>query len=73
MCDASGNGGNDFDSAEKWLELLEKYNISFMCWNLANKNESSSVIRSNTQALYGWSEDELSEAGKWIRNYWITH
>lgn len=73
MCDASGNGGNDFDSAEKWLELLERYNISFICWNLANKNESSSVIRSDTQALYGWSEDELSEAGKWIRNYWITH
>jgi endoglucanase len=72
-CDASGNGGNDFDSTEKWLELLERYNISFMCWNLANKNESSSVIRSDTQALYGWSEDELSEAGKWIRNYWRTH
>ena len=68
MCDASGNGGNDFDSAQKWIDLLDQYDISFICWNLANKNESSSVIRSDVSALSGWSEDQLSESGKWIRN-----
>ena len=68
MCDASGNGGNDFDSAGKWMELINKYEISFMCWNLANKNESSSVIRSDVTKVSGWSEDELSDSGKWIRN-----
>ena len=40
MCDASGNGANDFDSTTKWLDLLNKYQISFCCWNLANKDES---------------------------------
>ena len=45
MCDASGNGANDFESTTKWLDLLNKYQISFMCWNLANKDESSSVFR----------------------------
>lgn len=69
MCDASGNGANDFDSTSKWFELIEKYNISFCCWNLANKNESSSVFSSSSQATANWTENDLSESGKWIRNY----
>ena len=51
MCDASGNGVNDFESAAKWLDLLNKYQISFMCWNLANKDESSSVYRANSTKI----------------------
>lgn len=31
MCDASGNGANDFVSTTKWLDLLNKYQISFCC------------------------------------------
>lgn len=69
MCDASGNGANDFDSTQNWFNVIEKYNVSFCCWNLANKDESSSVIKSSCNKVSDWSEDELSESGKWIRNY----
>ncbi|MBP3205231.1 MAG: glycoside hydrolase family 5 protein [Lachnospiraceae bacterium] len=69
MCDASGNGANDFNSAQSWFNVIERYNLSFCCWNLANKNESSSVISPSCSKTSGWSEDELSEAGKWIRDY----
>lgn len=71
MCDASGNGANDFEQTEKWLELIEKYNISFFCWNLANKDESSSVFLPSSAATSKWTEDDLNESGKWIRNYFI--
>ncbi len=71
MCDASGNGANDFEQTEKWLELIEKYNISFFCWNLANKDESSSVFLPSSTATSEWTEDDLNESGKWIRNYFI--
>jgi len=67
MCDASGNGGNDFVEASRWMELIDKYEISYCCWNLANKNETSSVIRSDCGKTFGWAEEELSESGKWIR------
>lgn len=70
ICDASGNGSNDPESASQWMELLEQYDISCVYWNLANKNESSSAIRSDCAATAGWQEDELSEAGKWIREYY---
>lgn len=68
ICDASGNGWVDINQANAWYDMLERYNVSYMCWNLANKNESSSIIRSGCSKLYGWEESELSDQGRWIRD-----
>ena len=69
MCDASGNGANDFDSTTKWLDLLNKYQISFCCWNLANKDESSSVFKAASTTLSYWTDEDFNESGRWIRDY----
>lgn len=69
MCDASGNGANDFNSTTKWLDLLNKYQISFCCWNLANKDESSSVFKAASTALSDWTDEDFNESGRWIREY----
>ncbi len=68
-CDASGNGANDFESTAKWLELIDQYNISFCCWNLANKDESSSILKSTTTNISNWTEEELTESGVWMREF----
>lgn len=68
-CDASGNGANDFGQTSAWMELIEEYNLSFFSWNLSNKAESSSLISSSCSKTADWTEDELSESGKWLRNY----
>ena len=68
-CDASGSGANNFDQTSKWLELAEKYNISFFSWSLCNKAETSALISPSCSKTADWTEDELSEAGKWLRNY----
>ncbi len=69
MCDASGNGAVNESEANKWKELIDEYNLSYMCWNLANKGESSSVIRSGCSKLSGWTDDELSTQGRIIRSW----
>lgn len=69
MCDASGNGANDFDSTTKWLDLLNKYQISFCCWNLANKDESCSVFKAASTTLSDWTDEDFNESGRWIRDY----
>lgn len=69
MCDASGNGANDFESAKSWFEVIEKHNISFCCWNLANKDESSSVFKASCTKTSDWTEEDMNESGKWIRDY----
>jgi endoglucanase len=65
ICDASGNGNVDIDEANKWIDFLNENNISWMCWNLSNKNESSALLK-NTDKTTNWTEDELSEEGIWL-------
>ncbi len=69
MCDASGNGANDFNSAQSWMDVIERHNISFFCWNLANKDESSSVFKASCTKTSDWTEEDMNESGKWIREY----
>ena len=68
ICDASGNGGIDYNSAAAWKALFEKYNLSYACWNLSNKAETSSLIRSGNNKLSGWTTEELSDTGRWMRS-----
>lgn len=68
ICDASGNGAIDYNSAEQWKALIKEYNLSYAGWNLGNKNESSALIKAGVDKLYGWSDSEISDTGKWLRN-----
>lgn len=72
MCDASGNGGNDFVQAEKWMALLDEYQISFFCWSLANKDETCCVLNPGCEKTSDWAESDLSESGRWIRERFIA-
>lgn len=65
ICDASGNGNLDIQEANAWIDFLNENNISWICWNLSNKNESSALLK-NTDKTSNWTEDELSDEGKWL-------
>ena len=67
ICDASGDGGIDEKEAQKWIDLLRENKISYVSWNLSNKNESSALISPNCSKISGWTDDELSASGKWIK------
>lgn len=66
ICDASGNGGIDYNQSEEWMKFLNENNISWVMWNLSNKQETSAIISSNCNKTTGWTNDELSESGKWF-------
>ncbi len=68
ICDASGNGNIDENSANAWVDLMNQYNVSYVMWNLSNKDESSSIIKSSITKTSGFSESDLSASGKWIYN-----
>ncbi len=65
ICDASGNGNLDIEEANTWIEFLNQNNISWMCWNLSNKDESSAILK-NTDKTTDWEDGDLSESGKWL-------
>ncbi len=68
IVEASGNGSIDLKSAEAWMDLISQYQLSYNAWSLCNKNESSALIDPSCSKLNGWSEEELSETGRWFRN-----
>ena len=72
MCDASGNGAVNESESNKWKALIDKYNISYMCWNLANKGETSSIIQSGCSKLYGWNDGDLGQQGRLIREWFLS-
>lgn len=68
ICDASGNGNIDEKEADKWISTLRENGIGYVCWNLSNKNESSAILKSTTNSISNWTNDELSQEGLWLKN-----
>lgn len=67
ICEASGDGSLDYGEAEEWMKLIRKYNLSYIGWNLSNKNEASSLLTSDNAKISGFQEGDLSESGKWLK------
>lgn len=68
LCDASGNGGIDYDSSDEWFELINENNLSYSSWSRCNKNETSALIKSDSTATGSFSDGDLSDTGKYVRD-----
>lgn len=66
ICDASGNGALDIDEANRWVDTLNRYKVSYVAWNLSNKNESSAILNPGCQKTSGFTRDDLSGSGQWL-------
>lgn len=67
ICDASGNGGIDEAQANAWVEIMDQYQVSYVAWNLSNKEETSALIRSTVDKTSGFQEEDISDSGRWLR------
>lgn len=65
ICDAGGAGANNMTEGNAWIRAMNDAGVSYCIWNLSNKGETSSLIKSDCQKTSGWTADELSEAGLW--------
>ena len=68
ICDASGSGSIDADSADEWVELMDELGVSYVAWNLSNKDETSAIVKSSCTKTSGFSADDLSESGLWVHD-----
>lgn len=66
ICDASGNGAIDVEQADQWVDLMDEYGISYVAWNLSNKNETSAILNNSCTKTSGFEEGDLSSSGKWL-------
>ncbi|MCY8720936.1 cellulase family glycosylhydrolase [Bacillus sp. S10C12M] len=65
--DASGNGGVFLDQSREWLNYLNSKNISWVNWNLSDKQESSSALKPGAAKTGGWPLSDLSASGAFVR------
>lgn len=66
ICDASGNGQIDYDSADAWVQLMDSLDVSYICWNLSNKDEASALFKPDCDKVSGFTTDDLSAEGLWL-------
>ena len=65
VSEASGSGGIYFDETDKWIKFLKENNISIISRNLSNKNETSAILKENTNIV---KDDNLTSTGKYLKD-----
>lgn len=66
ICDASGNGGIDETQANAWVQVMNQYKVSYVAWNISNKAETSAIFQSRVEKNSGFSQEDLSDSGRWL-------
>ncbi len=66
ICDASGNGSIDEKQTKYWIDAMNEYNVSYIAWNLSNKNETSAIIKPDCTKVNNFTSDDLSKSGLWL-------
>ncbi len=64
----SGNGGYNPTESQIWLDFLNENHISYVNWNVSDKDEDSSIVNPNRGAQ-GLLNGELTASGQFMRNH----
>ncbi|MBO4873153.1 MAG: cellulase family glycosylhydrolase [Lachnospiraceae bacterium] len=63
---ASGGLPRDTESADVWIDLLERENISYCMWSFAKVAEACSAIRPTVPKYSGFTEEDYTPTGLWL-------
>ncbi len=66
--DSSGNNGPFLAEAKKWVDFMNDNKISWCNWSLSDKQETSAALKPDAVSGGGWTDDKLSESGKFVRD-----
>ena len=67
ISESSGDGDIDFASATDWFSYLNETGISYAVWSMSDRAESSAFFEPGLVPSRGYTEEDLTETGKWIR------
>jgi endoglucanase len=60
---ADGNSAIDYKSWYIWIDWMEANKISWVCWSIADKNETCSMLNLSASDTGNWSDSDLKESG----------
>lgn len=64
---ANGDGEINQEESRLWWDLLDKHQISWCCWSVCDKKESSAALKPGASATGGWDESMLNPSGILVR------
>ena len=65
---SSGNGGINYTETSEWLKFMQNNKISWTAWSLSNSRQTHSVLKPWAKNNGGWSDGDISDHGKIIRD-----
>ena len=63
---SSGGLPRDLESADLWIDLLERESVSYCMWALSKAPEACSMVRSAVPKYSGFEHDDFTETGLWL-------
>lgn len=64
---ANGDGPVWETETKAWWDLMDKYHISHCNWSVADKKEGSAALKPGSNGKGGWSEEEITPSGKFVK------
>jgi len=66
--ESDGNGKFDKTLVKTWFTWMEANKLSWSNWNITDKEETTALLMPGAPDKGGWTEDQLSAAGVYIRD-----
>ena len=64
---ANGDGAVDVAETNRWLEWMERYNLTHLNWSVHDKVEGASCLRPGAATNGGWPASSLTTSGTFVR------
>jgi endoglucanase len=61
--EASGDGPINYAEWGKWIDWMKTNKISWICWSIADKNETCSMLNQSAASTGSWKVEDLKESG----------
>ena len=71
-CRADATGPVDEEECRRWFDFLEQEQLGYVNWSIADKAETAAALKKSASPSGGWTEDELTESGRFVRNHLIA-
>lgn len=65
---ANGDGDINYEESKLWWDFMDKHQLSWCCWSICDKKESSAALKPGASATGGWSTDMLNPSGLLVRS-----
>ena len=65
--ESNGNGKFDRDETKTWLDWMETNHLSWVNWNITDKNETTAIMLPGAPDKGNWTDAQLTAAGIYIR------